>query len=46
MYLLLIYRPVGSRGAMAPTNLADHLILSQPGGADYAHQIIAGTPGF
>ena len=28
--MFLLYRPVGSRGAMAPANLAYQLILSQP----------------
>ena len=31
---------------MAPQILADQLILSQPEGADYAHQITTGNPGF
>ena len=29
-----------------PQILADQLILSQPEGADYAHQITTGNPGF
>ena len=29
-----------------PQILADQLTLSQPGGADYAHHITTGTPGF
>ena len=31
---------------MAPPDLADQLTLSQLGGADYAHHINTGTPGF
>ena len=49
MVLILIYRPVvpGSAGVpWHPQILADQLILSQPGGADYAHHITTGTPGF
>ena len=38
-------RPVGARGGGTQI-LADQLNLSQPGGEDYAHQIITGTPGF
>ena len=29
-----------------PQIFADQLTLSQPGGADYAHHINTGTPGF
>ena len=29
-----------------PQILVDQLTLSQPGGADYAHHITTGTPGF
>jgi hypothetical protein len=39
----LAYRPQGCRG---PQILADQLTLSQRGGADYAHHINTGTPGF
>ena len=38
--------PVGAGGAMTPQILADQLTLSQPGGADYAHLIYTGIPGF
>ena len=31
---------------MAHPDLADQLTLFQPGGTDYAHLIITGTPGF
>ena len=33
-------------GAWHPQILADQLTLSQPGGADYAHLIYTGIPGF
>ena len=37
----------GCRGVpWHPQILADQLTLSQPGGADYAHHITTGTPGF
>ena len=43
-------RPRGCRGVMAPPEhpqiLADQLTLSQPGGADYAHQIMLAPPEF
>ena len=38
-------RPVGARGGGTQI-LADQLNLSQPGGEDYAHQIITDTPEF
>ena len=39
--------PAGVAGvAMAPHILADQLTLSQPGGADYAHQMILAPPDF
>ena len=31
---------------IADAGMADQLTLSQPGGKDYAHLIITGTPGF
>ena len=37
-------RPWGCRGC--PQILADQLTLSQPGGADYAYQIILAPPDF
>ena len=45
----MAHRPVvpeGAGGAIDPQILADQLTLSQPGGADYAHHITTGTPGF
>ena len=40
-------RPRGMPGVpWHPQILADQLTLSQIGGADYAHHIITGTPGF
>ena len=36
----------GSGGRTPPQILADRLTLSQPGGADYAHQIILTPPDF
>ena len=44
-----IVRPVGAGvagGTMYSQILSDHLTLFQLGGADYAHQIIKGTPDF
>jgi hypothetical protein len=35
-----------NNGPVAPPVLANQLTLSQPGGADYAHHITTGTPGF
>ena len=45
------YRDVGAmvaRGGISPPPniLKDQLVLSQPGGADYAHPITTGTPRF
>ena len=45
----LLCRPVvagGAGGAMAPPDFARSVTLSQPGGADYAHQNTTGTSGF
>ena len=40
-------RPWGCRGCRGkPQVLADQLILSKPGWADYAYHITTGTPGF
>ena len=36
----------GGGGLWHPQILADQLTLSQPGGANYAHYITTGTPGF
>ena len=39
--------PGGAGGAMAPLDFGRSAnLISQPGGADYAHQITIGTPGF
>ena len=38
--------PGGPGRAMAPHILADQLFLSQPWGADYAHQMILAPPDF
>ena len=42
----LLGRDVGAVGSWPPKILVDQLTLSQPGGADYAHHINTGTPGF
>ena len=44
-FLLMPFIGLSSPG-VHPKVLADQLTLSQPGGADYAHQITTGTPGF
>ena len=38
--------PGGAGDAMTPPDFGRQLTLSQPGGADYAHHITTGTPGF
>ena len=40
-----LHNMTGAVGAITPHILADLLTLFQPGGADYAHHIITGTPG-
>ena len=42
-YMHVLVRPVVPG---VPQILADQLTLSQPVGADYAHHITTGTPGF